>query len=411
MSSGRPGASSQGEDGDSQFDDGSVGSGEYDDARLSGSDGGAGGGDVATAKRSSRGTTGGGGQPRSTRRRGGAAASLKSRTQRGAATQRRGGGASLLQRIAKDHNLDAAALVRQYGADVDGAAGGAGATPDLAAEVADLRRANAALAAAVRQLVPSLSARFETLESAVTSMVQGQADSMRLLKQALAASGPPQLGNGAGGGAAGAGAGAGSGSVPVAGGGAAKPLPKPKKRNAGTMHLWTGTWNMSSQYQLEQLDPEADRGEVARLLEAWVPANYDVYVLAVQECVGDGLYAAFAEYTGTYQLPLNFKLSPAREDATTQVRSRRMGHAINVGQLMSDVEAGLGPDPVVTAADMLDRVRGGGHFTGMAVFVSPVVAPYVRLLGVYKHGFGALEGSHGACGSCCATLCCRRAIP
>ena len=35
MSSGRPGASSQGEDGDSQFDDGSVGSGEYDDARLS----------------------------------------------------------------------------------------------------------------------------------------------------------------------------------------------------------------------------------------------------------------------------------------------------------------------------------------------------------------------------------------
>ena len=81
-----------------------------------------------------------------------------------------------------------------------------------------------------------------------------------------------------------------------------------------------------------------------------------------------------------------------------QVRSRRMGHAINVGQLMDDIDAGLGPDPVVTASDMLDRVRSGGHFTGMAVFVAPVVAPYVRLLGVYKHGFGTLEGSHGGVG-------------
>jgi len=34
-------------------------------------------------------------------------------------------------------------------------------------------------------------------------------------------------------------------------------------------------------------------------------------------------------------------------------------------------------------------------YTGIAVFVAPVVAPYVRLLGVYKHSFGASEGSKG----------------
>jgi hypothetical protein len=47
--------------------------------------------------------------------------------------------------------------------------------------------------------------------------------------------------------------------------------------------------------------------------------------------------------------------------------------------------------------------RGDGamllpKFTGMAVFVAPVVAPYVRLLGMYKHSFGASEGSKGGVG-------------
>jgi hypothetical protein len=34
-------------------------------------------------------------------------------------------------------------------------------------------------------------------------------------------------------------------------------------------------------------------------------------------------------------------------------------------------------------------------FTGIAVFVAEVTAPYTRLLGVYKHSFGASEGSKG----------------
>jgi hypothetical protein len=53
----------------------------------------------------------------------------------------------------------------------------------------------------------------------------------------------------------------------------------------------------------------------------------------------------------------------------------------------------------------MDRVWGRGDgalllpkFTGIAVFVSPVVAPYARLLGACKHSFGASEGSKGGVG-------------
>ena len=47
--------------------------------------------------------------------------------------------------------------------------------------------------------------------------------------------------------------------------------------------------------------------------------------------------------------------------------------------------------------------RGDGalllpKYTGIAVFVAPVVAPYVRLLAVAKHSFGASEGSKGGVG-------------
>ena len=57
----------------------------------------------------------------------------------------------------------------------------------------------------------------------------------------------------------------------------------------------------------------------------------------------------------------------------------------------------------------LDRVWGRGDgailmpkFTGIAVFVSEISSPYVRLLGVYKHSFGAAEGSKG--GACIIVL-------
>ena len=61
--------------------------------------------------------------------------------------------------------------------------------------------------------------------------------------------------------------------------------------------------------------------------------------------------------------------------------------------------------PLISFAQ-LDRVWGRGDgamlkpkFTGIAVFVAEVTAPYTRLLGVYKHSFGASEGSKGGkCG-------------
>ena len=72
---------------------------------------------------------------------------------------------------------------------------------------------------------------------------------------------------------------------------------------------------------------------------------------------------------------------------------------------IEDADAGLQPEPVAATTDMLDRVWGRGdgalllpQFTGIAVFVSPVTAPYCRLLGVYKHSFGASEGSKGGVG-------------
>lgn len=61
--------------------------------------------------------------------------------------------------------------------------------------------------------------------------------------------------------------------------------------------------------------------------------------------------------------------------------------------------------PHLALTPQLDRVWGRGDgamvvpkYTGIAVFVSPVVAPYVRLLGMYKHSFGASEGSKGGVG-------------
>lgn len=148
----------------------------------------------------------------------------------------------------------------------------------------------------------------------------------------------------------------------------------------------------------EHLDPARDATQIEKLLQDWIPLNYDVYVVGLQEATGDGVLDAIAAYTGTYRLPLNAKLYPAREDSSTQVRSRRMGRAINVQHLLDDQAEGKGPDPVVTSNDMLDRVHESfsRKFTAIGVFVSPVVAPYVRLLCVYKHGFGTLHGGQGS---------------
>lgn len=147
------------------------------------------------------------------------------------------------------------------------------------------------------------------------------------------------------------------------------------------------------------LNLERNMDAVTRMLGQFVPLGYDVYVLGIQEGVSDKVFEAVAAYTQTFRLPLHCKLYPARE-GRAGVRSRRMGRAISVQSFIDDARLGVHPDPVVTTSDMLDRVWGRGDgamltpkFTGSAVFVAPVIAPYTRLLGVYKHSFGASEGS------------------
>lgn len=174
--------------------------------------------------------------------------------------------------------------------------------------------------------------------------------------------------------------------------------------------------------------------------------------------MSDSLYQAIAAYTGCFQLPLYSKLEPAKESKDSGTHSRRMGRAICVQEFLDDFAdgefelclaslynalpplrtldlvcvrlaracptflsiplhfpdrfsscsskfAGKPPTPVTTVLNMMDRVYGRGDgallrpkFTGIAVFVSAAAAPYVRLLGVYKHSFGATEGSKGGVG-------------
>lgn len=142
-----------------------------------------------------------------------------------------------------------------------------------------------------------------------------------------------------------------------------------------------------------------------------MPKGYDVYVLGVQEGINDRVYDAVASLTGCFRLPLQARLYPAKDMTRSEaprgvgVRSRRMGRAILVQSLLEEAAEGAVFEPVASQADMLDRVWGRGDgalltpkFTGVAVFVAPAVSPHVRLLGVYKHSFGASEGSKGGVG-------------
>lgn len=289
-----------------------------------------------------------------------------------------------------------------------GGRGGDGVGEELLEEVRALRAENAALRAMVAPLAP-LAGQVEMLAELLgalrtdTAQLAGAVRSITL----PAAGGDPAatatsltdvrlLGGAASTPAAGSG-------TPVAGG-----LPGAdgtrgyKKKNVGYMRLWTGSWNMGAKDPFEGLDIKRNMSTVARLLGEFVPLGYDVYVLAVQEGVSDDAYEAFAEYTGTFRLPLHTKLYPAKEDKTVHVRSRRMGRAVNVSELYSAHLRGEAPEAVSSTKDMLDRVLGRGDgsfvsqkFTGIAVFVAPPVVPYVRLLGVYKQSFGVSEGSKG----------------
>jgi len=167
------------------------------------------------------------------------------------------------------------------------------------------------------------------------------------------------------------------------------------------MKIWTGTWNMGA------ADPflDADAETANKLLAPFIPLDYDVYVLGIQEGISDSIFSAVEAYTGAFRLPLNARLYSARDASGAQLRSRRVGRAIKIEDFIHDADEGLKPDPVVSTTDMLDRVWGRGDgallqpkFTGIAVFVAPVAAPYCRLLGVYKHSFGASEGSKGGVG-------------
>ena len=193
-------------------------------------------------------------------------------------------------------------------------------SPSLAAEVAALRRSNEALTNTLNTLLPGLLSRFDALEDAVATVAQAQASSAQLLQRLLVSAATGGVGAGAGAGAVARG-GIMALPSPATGPQRAVPRAKPAKPNAGTLHLWTGTWNMGNDDTLEHLDPESDSRRISSLLSTFAPRGYDVYVLSVQECPGDGFFAAFEEHTRTFMLPLNSKLYPAREDASTQVRA------------------------------------------------------------------------------------------
>jgi hypothetical protein len=187
--------------------------------------------------------------------------------------------------------------------------------------------------------------------------------------------------------------------------------PGPKK-SFGEVRIWTGTWNMGARDPFLEMESLVGANAVIdSMLSVFIPKGYDLYVLGVQEGISDRVFEAVEMYTGAFRLPLQSKLYPAREmskealDGAPKVRSRRLGCAIPVTSFIDDARAGIFPDPVTSTADMLDRVWGRGDgalltpkYTGIAVFVSPVLAPYARLLGVYKHSFGASEGSKGGVG-------------
>ena len=179
-----------------------------------------------------------------------------------------------------------------------------------------------------------------------------------------------------------------------------------------------------------------------RLLSPFVPRGYDLYVLGVQEGVSDRVYEAIASWTETFRVPLHTSfysatvphgVTPLRTTgpgggngssaayvssssvgggdaggAPTGPRvriARKHGRAVAVQQLIDEARLGIAPDPCTNTVDMLDRVWGRGDgallspkFTGLAVFVAPVVAPYTRVLSVFKHSFGASEGSKGGVG-------------
>jgi hypothetical protein len=214
---------------------------------------------------------------------------------------------------------------------------------------------------------------------------------------------------------------------------------------------WTGSWNVGAADAFTNMEFPRDKAKASEILRPFVPGHgdtgapppntplshlglghfppslapqgYDVYVLGVQEGVNDKVFEAFACHTNTYRVPLHCKLYPAKENPgapaaprgsesailspgpAKKVSSRRLGHAITIQSLIEDKEAGYEPEPVAVSADMLDRVWGRGDgalltpkFTGIAVFVTRAAAPFVRLLGVYKHSFGASEGSKGGVG-------------
>lgn len=180
----------------------------------------------------------------------------------------------------------------------------------------------------------------------------------------------------------------------------------PPPRTVSDVRIWTGSWNVGAKDPFAGMDVDKNLDVVERVLSPFVPRDYDIYVLGVQEGVNDSLYRAVARFTGCYQLPLHAKLEPAKEAAETAgVRSRRMGRAVCVQEFINDARKGKHPQRAASMTDMLDRVWGRGDgalmrqkFTGIAVFVTPSAAPYVRLLGVYKHSFGASEGSKGGVG-------------
>lgn len=149
----------------------------------------------------------------------------------------------------------------------------------------------------------------------------------------------------------------------------------PLPRRIGDLRVWTGTFNMNAKDPFTNIDINRNIDKLSQHLADFVPKQCDLYVLAVQEGTSDAFLDAVSLYTGCYRLPLNAKLLPAK--LMSKVRSRRMGHAMQVEEIIQSEIVGNELPPVDSPGDMVccrqpgHRSLGFGHLRRRLSPVSP----------------------------------------
>lgn len=132
------------------------------------------------------------------------------------------------------------------------------------------------------------------------------------------------------------------------------------------LRCWVGTWNLGAKDPFLHVSAEQHCGTLA----GFVPQGYDLYVLGVQEAVGDSVFRALAAHTRCERLPL-FALS-AEPSGGRRLRSEalRLRRATNARMLLRNSQH----DGSLRGASGRVTGRGDGSlvspkFTGIAMFI------------------------------------------